>query len=133
MKKDGDSIMFRVYRTGRDHLQIGEDHTSQYVPIKIVKSFSYNNDDDCIEVRDWSDKIVKTENILEVSASWPVKILYRNLEINKCEWIEVAMSYNQMYNLLHRDCSNYPYSPYGNVIKKEKKKEDELPIEEELL
>lgn len=124
--------MFRVYRTGKDRLQKGEDYTSQYVPIKILKSFKYDRNEDYIEVNDWTDKIVKTENILEVSASWPVKILYKNPEIDKSEWLEVAMSYNQVYNLLHRDCSNYPYTPYGNVIK-EKKKENELPIEEELL
>lgn len=77
--------MFRVYRIAKDHLQKGEDHTSQYVPIKMMRSFKYNNNDDCIEVNDWEEKIVKTDNILEVSASWPVKILYKNPENNMCE------------------------------------------------
>lgn len=80
----------------------------------------------------WDDKIIKTENIIEVKSSWPVQVLVFDQSEGKTKWVEVAMNYNQIYNLLHRDCSNKPYTPYGEVIKPNKK-EDGILYEEELI
>ena len=139
--KKGGSDMNKIYRCNTNIIKPGREYTAKYVPLQVLSSGGYCNEwkmkkdeegNEYIEVYNWIDKIVKTENILEVRATWPVKILYRDPEDNEVKWLEVGMNHNQLYNLLHRDCTNYPYGHYGTTNNK-KKEDNGILYEEELI
>lgn len=135
--------MNKIYRCNTNAISPGKEYTAKYVPLQILEESRYGSSsgwkmkkdeegNEYLEVYGWIDKIVKTENILEVRASWPVKVLYLDPEEGKATWLEVGMNYNQLYNLLHRDCTNAPYGHYGTT-KKKKKEDNGILYEEELI
>lgn len=130
-----------IYRTGTNVIKEGPEYTAKYIPLQVISSSDYTNEwkmkkdeegREYLEVNNWTDKIVKTENILEVQSTWPVKVLYRDPGSGESDWIEVGMNYNQIYNLLHRDCTNAPYGHYGTTITKNKE-DNGILYEEELI
>lgn len=135
--------MNKIYRSNTNIIKPGPEYTAKYVPLQVLIENEYGSNsgwkmkkdedgNDYLEVYNWIDKIVKTENILEVRATWPVKVLYLDPGSGESDWIEVGMNYNQLYNLLHRDCTNAPYGHYGTT-KSTKKEDNGILYEEELI
>lgn len=132
----------RIYRYEKNERpKGGTDYTPKWITIQTFNYSEYcpcykrgtdKENGEYIEISEWTDRMVKTENVIEVTATFPVTMKYKSEESGKVITMYLAMSYTQMYNLLHRDCSRAPYDPYGRVITTLKKKEDDV-FDERLL
>ena len=114
-----------------------------YVPrfllVSVItdKTYKYIEKEKKLYVRWYTDKMIPINRIHEIICTVPTKIVLKTpigngLEIdtvfagktkrigydkdNAYETIEVGQSAAHIYNQLYRNCSNLPYTPYGELV-----------------
>ena len=114
-----------------------------YVPrfllVSVItdKTYEYVEKEKKLYVRQYTDKMIPIDRIHEIICTVPTKIVLKTpigngLEIdtvfagktkrigydkdNAYETIEVGQSAAHIYNQLYRNCSNLPYTPYGELV-----------------
>ena len=109
------------------------------------KIYEYIEKEKKLYVKWYTDKMIPVDRIHEIICTIPTKIVLKTpigngLEIDNCydgrtkrfgydkdnayETIEVGQSAAYIYNQLYRNCSNYPYTPYGGLVDSEEEKTD---------
>lgn len=121
------------------------DADMSYVPrfllVSVIsdKTYEYVEKEKTLYVRWYTDRMIPVDRIHEIICTVPTKIVLKTpvgngLEIDnrydgrtkKCsydkdsayETIEVGQSFAHIYNQLYRNCSNFPYTPYGGLVDK---------------
>lgn len=119
------------------------DEDLSYVPrfllVSVItdKTYKYIEKEKKLYVRWYTDKMIPIDRIHEIICTVPTKIVLKTpigngLEIdtvfagktkrigydkdNAYETIEVGQSAAHIYNQLYRNCSNLPYTPYGELV-----------------
>lgn len=120
-----------------------------YVPrfllVSVItdKTYKYIEKEKKLYVRQYTDKMIPIDRIHEIICTVPTKIVLKTpigngLEIdtvfagktkrigydkdNAYETIEIGQSAAHIYNQLYRNCSNLPYTPYGELVDSTKEK-----------
>lgn len=117
-----------------------------YVPrfllVSVIRdnTYKYIEKEEKLYVKWYTDKMIPIDRIHEIICTIPTKIVLKTpicngLEIdnhydgrtkkvsydkdNAYETIEVGQSAAHIYNQLYRNCSNRPYTPYGDLVDSE--------------
>lgn len=101
------------------------------------KDYKYVEEENKLYVRSYVDRMIPIDRIHEIICTIPTKIVLKTpigngLEIDNCydgrtkkltydkdnayETIEIGQSAAHIYNQLCRNCSNLPYTPYGELV-----------------
>lgn len=109
------------------------------------KDYEYVEKEKKLYVRWYTDKMIPIDRIHEIIYTIPTKIVLKTpigngLEIDNCydgrrkklgydkdnayETVEVGQSAAHIYNQLYRNCSNLPYTPYGDLVNPKEEKTD---------
>lgn len=121
------------------------DADMSYVPrfllVSVIsdKTYEYVEKEKTLYVRWYTDRMIPVDRIHEIICTVPTKIVLKTpvgngLEIDNkydgrtkrfsydeesvYETIEVGQSAAHIYNQLYRNCSNFPYTPYGGLVDK---------------
>lgn len=121
------------------------DTDMSYVPrfllVSVIsdKTYEYVEKEKTLYVRWYTDRMIPVDRIHEIICTVPTKIVLKTpvgngLEIDNkydgrtkrfsydeesvYETIEVGQSAAHIYNQLYRNCSSYPYTPYGGLVDK---------------
>ena len=106
-----------------------------YVPrfllVSVItdKTYEYVEKEKKLYVRWYTDKMIPIDRIHEIICT--KKICYD--KDNAYETIEVGQSAAHIYNQLYRNCSNLPYTPYGDLADSKEEKTDKNENDYDLL
>lgn len=114
-----------------------------YVPrfllVSVItdKTYEYVEKEKKLYVRWYTDKMIPIDRIHEIICTIPTKIVLKtpigNDKDNAYETIEVGQSAAHIYNQLYRNCSNLPYTPYGDLADSKEEKTDKNENDYDLL
>lgn len=119
-------------------------YEAKFLVVSVIENendFYYDNKTNKLYVKKYVDHIIPVDRIYDIVSYIPTKILLKTFDGNgnlikvedesrtkiscnekdACKEIIVCQPLVCIYTQLFRDCSQYPYTPYGRYINKENK------------